>query len=297
MEHCCKFCKKKFVNQYSLARHQKEAKYCLKIQNKKTIFCIGCNKEFTNNLDYDVHKVSCKDFMILEKDRIIKETQEEKENAIKEITETKDKIIKELQEEMKIMLDNKNVEIKNLQDKLAKVAEEHAKRPTNITNNNLNITQNIINNLNVYDISQIEANTENLTIDDISNGKKAAQYALENTFGNMLFNTDVNRGPLKALDCDRKIRNVDHDELTRDFFGGIKDKAREITKEEVEKRREEMKEKYKDCPYVNTNMDKKIDEMADNLGMIVGASKGRINKISREFKKEIYSQTNIKNLK
>ena len=255
----CKFCKKTFTTKNILLRHQKKAKYCLKIQKnlENNWSCQGCNLKFDDEKCYKSHILQCKDY-----------------------------IIEELRKE-----------VKDLRDQLANVAIEHAKRPTNITNNNLNITQNIINNLNVYDISQIEANTENLTIDDISNGKKAAQYALENTFGNMLFNTDVNRGPLKALDCDRKIRNVDHDELTRDFFGGIKDKAREITKEEVEKRREEMKEKYKDCPYVNTNMDKKIDEMADNLGMIVGASKGRINKISREFKKEIYSQTNIKNLK
>ena len=262
--HRCEFCNKTFLNQYNLAKHQKTTKKCLLLQYPppeiKT--CKGCDKQFDNEAVYCFHIQECKDFVIYQKEEEIK------------------------------ALNKKNRELQATIEKLEASKSGHNKQVQpqfNITNN-INV---VIESLIVYDTNKIKEEAENLTMDDIRDGKKAAQYALNNSVKNMLFNTDANRGPLKAIDCDRQIRIVDHDELSQEFFNGIKDKAQELTLEEVEKRRLELQEKYRGYEDIDTGTDEKIDTMARNLSMIINAAEGEKNKISREFKKEIYQKTKV----
>jgi len=185
-----------------------------------------------------------------------------------------------------LVIKQKDDEIKELRSKLEILEKQKSEKQVV----NINI---VIENLNVFDTEQIEALAENLTMNDISDGRKAAQYALSNALKNMLFTTDSTRGPLKALDKDKNIRIVDHDELSQEFFSGIKTKAHELTVEEVEKRRLDLQEKYKGYEDIDTGTDEKINDIAKNLSMIVNASEGKKNKITREFKKEIFQKTKI----
>lgn len=54
----CEFCDSSFVQKVHLERHQKSAKYCLKLQNKKvdtTYCCSICNKKFSRKDIYKRH--------------------------------------------------------------------------------------------------------------------------------------------------------------------------------------------------------------------------------------------------
>jgi hypothetical protein len=54
----CEFCNKSFATKIVLKTHQSKAKYCLKLQNKKseeTFQCIYCSKSFNVKYNYDVH--------------------------------------------------------------------------------------------------------------------------------------------------------------------------------------------------------------------------------------------------
>ena len=56
---CC-YCKKNFSDEYKVERHQKTAKYCIEIQNKKkeSITCQDCEKKFYSERELRAH--SCK---------------------------------------------------------------------------------------------------------------------------------------------------------------------------------------------------------------------------------------------
>ena len=58
----CGFCKSVFSCKRSLKYHQKNAKYCLKIQGKDsaTFTCTGCNKSFYRKFVYQRHIKKCK---------------------------------------------------------------------------------------------------------------------------------------------------------------------------------------------------------------------------------------------
>jgi len=125
----CKFCKKKFCNKSSLKKHQKTAKYCLKIQGKGNIEskykCEACNKSFTRKDLFIYHKNIC----ISYKNKLTKDTMEEK---IKNVTEAKNQII-EIQEKYleQIRQDYKelvNRYVQNNEDKIKLLNKKYLKK-------------------------------------------------------------------------------------------------------------------------------------------------------------------------
>ena len=78
----CIHCKEIFKTNSSLLKHQKTAKYCLKIQGEKIIIfnCSAYKKVFTSNYNLHIHTISCKVLKyslhkkeLLEKDKQIEE--------------------------------------------------------------------------------------------------------------------------------------------------------------------------------------------------------------------------------
>jgi hypothetical protein len=67
----CEFCQKIFSTKGTLKTHQKTAKYCIKLQEKKgnnieKFFCQYCNKELSQR-QVIFHEQKCEKFILIEK--------------------------------------------------------------------------------------------------------------------------------------------------------------------------------------------------------------------------------------
>ena len=121
----CNFCKKIFSNIYTLNNHKATAKYCLKIQNKtiaEKFKCELCGKIFTTKYVLNTHSNSCKEESIIndkQKDIII-ETYKKQEKYHKQ------------------QIKKQEEQIRELQDKLERLATTAISKPSSTTTNNNN---------------------------------------------------------------------------------------------------------------------------------------------------------------
>ncbi len=169
----CEYCSNEFINKGALVRHQKTAKYCLKIQENNIInyTCELCDKYFTRKDSFLYHKNICKP---TDNDTITKQKLdiEELHNIIDKQKDTIDEQKDTIDEQKNIIIGlNKNIAIleTKLEGKIElsnKIEQLHtsdnncikqiALQPKTIqtsqsTNNN---TQNILNNLPVFSITK-----------------------------------------------------------------------------------------------------------------------------------------------
>jgi len=136
----CEFCEKEFINKYTLSKHQNTTKKCIDIQNKllnikvekiKIINdCKYCNKVFTSKQSLIVHLNICNDKKL--QDKIL-----EKDKEIEMLKKEKDREI----EMLKMQNENYKEQIKDLQNKLDRIANKAIDKPTTFTT-----TNNTINN-------------------------------------------------------------------------------------------------------------------------------------------------------
>ena len=136
----CEFCEKEFINKYTLSKHQNTTKKCIDIQNKllnikvekiKIINdCKYCNKVFTSKQSLIVHLNICNDKKL--QDKIL-----EKDKEIEMLKKEKDREI----EMLKMQNENYREQIKDLQNKLDRIANKAVDKPTTFTT-----TNNTINN-------------------------------------------------------------------------------------------------------------------------------------------------------
>ena len=151
----CQYCKKVFLNQYTLKNHQVTTKKCIIIQKgipvgPKIFQCGFCNKILSSKIRLDQHYSSCK-------------TKQKKDlNQNEELNEVSMILRNEKQElefRFQKTIEEKDLLIKELQEKLEKEKLEKEKR-INITNNKnikKNITNNITNNiLTIYEVMKPE---------------------------------------------------------------------------------------------------------------------------------------------
>jgi hypothetical protein len=162
----CEFCSNIFSSNSNLKYHQKNAKFCLELQNQKqsNYKCDYCSKKFSSDKYLKQHLTYCKSMK--DKQELIQIKAELNELKIKfQLKEQEYK--KEL--EYKIQAKDDIIKIKNtLISKLEKENEKYQKllsRPTTIYNNTDNSTTN--NNYQIqYNqlVEKIETlNTENLS--------------------------------------------------------------------------------------------------------------------------------------
>jgi hypothetical protein len=194
----CEFCNTSFSTKYNLEIHKKRAKKCLLIQNQKTIqseiikdnfSCSCCNKIFTTNQYKNEHEKKC----------INKTTQ-------KYLLLTKEKEIQELKEQ-----------VKDLQNKLASIAELEKKKPTTTTTKNTNvfrINTNIINQLAPYDLDKDKIRAivnEKFTEEHLYDQETGiANFAVKNILTNddgqlKMVCTDISRKIVSYKDTDGNI--------------------------------------------------------------------------------------------
>ena len=154
----CQFCNKNFSSVSSLNNHQKKTKFCLIIQGKMTLKeevnkkfeCNNCKKILSSNQNLKNHIKGCQQIKVNKKDivefkcKFCKKILSTKKNLLIHLDtciQKKDDEIKKLKEQLekqKIELRNEYLEqIKDLQNKLDKIANKAIDRPT-ITNNTIN---------------------------------------------------------------------------------------------------------------------------------------------------------------
>jgi hypothetical protein len=175
----CEFCQKEYKTISSLNHHMKTAKFCLKIQNKEIIIkeykCEFCNYIFKNKRNLQTHITICKHKSIFERENKIKEKHVEEIRLIKE---NNDKVVHLIKEKYEQEINEQKIYIASLEAKIEIYEKDHnvisdIAKQTKITNTS---TNNIINNLAVYDIDKITENFSNkleyMTKEDIMNGQK-----------------------------------------------------------------------------------------------------------------------------
>ena len=204
----CTFCKKTFVNNSTLIRHQKNAKYCINIQNnnkRKEFICISCDRELSSKQRLETHYNTCDKY----KNRI------ENETLLHKLKE-KDAQIEKLDKQVSV-----------LQDKLENIAVKAVSRPTNITNK----TQ-INNNFNLTPISDerfIES-VSKLTLEYLLRGPQGyAQFALDHPLKDSVICSDYARRKVEYKEEDGTVKiDPEMTFLSSKFFQSIKTKNKEL---------------------------------------------------------------------
>ena len=228
----CQFCSNEFKTKYLLNNHQKQAKYCLKIQESQNseeiitsfITCKYCNKNFSTG-NFSRHDSSCK-------------------KKIKSLTEEISKL-KDEKIEIAKMKDEKIEIYKNLAERSQTTIEEIAKKPTyHQKTSTKNIQNNIIANLTPLDLSQdrVALIAEKYTKSDFYQGQKGVaqvvhQHLLTDMSGkSQIVCTDAKQGAFhhKSLDGEQ-IVDYENAHLIKSVHDPIKKKAGEIAAVELTK--------------------------------------------------------------
>jgi hypothetical protein len=260
----CKHCKTIFKSKSALNNHANNAKYCLLIQKKngpKVFKCEHCDKTLSSKQNLNIHERNCK-AAVSEKEKVfvceyckkILSTKNKLSNHLNCCYEKKDREFKELKEiiikadiqleslkeQLEKQEENYREQIKDLQDKLDRIANKAIDRPTttvtntnNTTNNNLNITTSM--DFDNYEILKDAMDTK-LNANHIVDGQRGlAQFLvdaiLKDSEGNLKYKcTDSSRGIFRFLNSKGEIhKDVDANKLISYVVnGGIKGKSVEI---------------------------------------------------------------------
>ena len=229
----CMYCNKILSTKSSLNLHIKTAKYCIKIQEenkvkieKQMFECEDCLKNFSTKQNLNIHYKNCKKLeqksIIGEKDKKIIKLEINLQNVEKQ------------KEDYKEQLEKKDLQIKELQDKLERIANKAIEKPT--TTNNLN-TLNIASMIDFNNVDKVKDLIENkLNINHVVDGQKGlANFVKDNLLtddtGKLLYVcTDPSRHIFKYKDSSGEVKkDVEAKKLTNYILeGGIRTKSSNI---------------------------------------------------------------------
>ena len=291
----CSFCGKIFKYKSSLKKHIETAKFCLNIQNKveepavenKKFICEYCNCEFKAKRNLQSHLLICK-----EKDIY---------NIKLKLREEHSKELDSLKTEYLDIINNQKIIIAELNGKIQIYERDHnvisdIAKQTKITNTNN--TNNIINNMAVYDIDSIKDRliNSNITKMHIMNGQSGiaeviAPYLTHENGNKMITCTDIPRLSFSKID-DNKNRIKDHElkNLATDIKPIALQKADEII-EEHNKLRDKVYE-IRRLKYENREYAKFIKQMQDNIDNYKIANLSNKNKLIDEYQNKIEQYEN-----
>jgi hypothetical protein len=153
----CEYCKKSFATPYTLLNHQKKAQFCLKLQGKtetkfrieEDFICDICEKTLSTKQSLTNHKNICIkkniDIVLKQNDELklvnanLKETVKEKNKLIIEKEKEKEKLLIEKEKQ----LEKKDIHIKELEDRLERLANKAIEQPNNVSYNNNSTNLNL----------------------------------------------------------------------------------------------------------------------------------------------------------
>ena len=262
----CEYCSNVFSNVSALGKHQRNTKYCLKLQGKSTTIivpCHMCGREFNSKSNCVRHIATHSEFEceLFEenrdiKDRMITETTKLKNDLVRLTNEslTKDDLIFKLEENVK---------------RLERALERVASKPTN-THNTLNINNftPITNALMLENASRL---TEKHMLEE--DGEGYAKLAEGICKGNVLC-SDYSRSILKWKNETDTVTDPKGDKLWKLFCTGIRERNDEVFNDLVPKVQLKMSE----------NPEKGFEEatrMADYRRDIRGGADGETSDLQR----------------
>ena len=148
----CDFCNKVFETKQTLIRHQKTAKFCLKIQNNNNNIhsdktCDYCDKVFTRKERLLSHLKICKNKK--NEDLELENRIQNYENKLEQKNEIIE-IYKKQADDYKKQLDDYKKQVDDLQDKLQQLCFRAIDKPTNKTINNTTTNNNNTLNLQTF---------------------------------------------------------------------------------------------------------------------------------------------------
>lgn len=242
----CEFCNNTFQNISILNHHQKNAKYCLKIQskeNKPSFQCQFCTKTLSSKQSLDRHSKVCS----------IKNTVRQEIESPQNILEKYNMKCRE-NVEMRQQMIKYQQEIQRLQTKIEEIAMQTKQ---NITINN-KINQQVIQ-LNPITDQYLSEQAQNFTISHFKNGLDGiSEYAIEYPLKNAITCSDQNRQQFNWRDgdngnhiiCDSKMYH-----LTRKLGKSLQEKSETLLTEVIT----EVEEKYNDLIYQHTQNNETIE--------------------------------------
>jgi hypothetical protein len=272
----CNFCSNEFKTKYLLNNHQKQAKYCLKIQESQNseeiitsfITCKYCNKNFSTG-NFSRHDLSCK------------------------------KKIKSLTEEISKLKDEKVEIYKAVAERAQATIEEIAKKPTYHKISTKNIQNNIIANLTPLDLSEnrVALIAEKYTKSDFYQGQKGvAQIVHKHLLTDMsgksqIVCTDAKQGAFhhKSLDGEQVI-DYENAHLIKSVHDPIKKKAGEIAAVELTKNPMLLAEITKNT-FSITELDQKPGVFNRRMAQLTGKNCARLVLAAEPEPKEIFPIT------
>ena len=223
----CEFCNNTFQNISILNHHQKNAKYCLKIQSKEvkpSFQCQFCTKTLSSKQSLDRHSKVCS----------IKNTVCQEVESPQNILEKYNMKCRENLEIRQQMIKYQQ-EIQRLQTKIEEIAMQTKQ---NITINN-KINQQVIQ-LNPITDQYLSEQAQNFTISHFKNGLDGiSEYAIEYPLKNAITCSDQNRQQFNWRDgdngnhviCDSKMYH-----LTRKLGKSLQEKSETLLTEVIIKK-------------------------------------------------------------
>ena len=242
----CEFCNNTFQNISILNHHQKNAKYCLKIQSKEiklSFQCQFCTKTLSSKQSLDRHLKVCS----------IKNTVRQQVESPQNILERYNIKCRE-NVEMRQQMIKYQQEIQRLQTKIEEIAMQTKQ---NITINN-KINQQVIQ-LNPITDQYLSEQAQNFTISHFKNGLDGiSEYAIEYPLKNAITCSDQNRQQFNWRDgdngnhviCDSKMYH-----LTRKLGKSLKEKSETLLTEVIN----EVEDKYNDLISQHTHNNERIE--------------------------------------
>ena len=207
----CQYCQKELKHERTLIKHQKTAKYCLKIQTKITDYKCVCGIEYTSEKCFETHKITCVKYQVSEVSKQYEEKLRIKDEKILE----KDDIISQ-----------KDDKIDELEDKIEALHFKLENKAT-VTNN---IFIQKIEKMESLTSSHMEDCVKYLNEGHVMNGAQGmVDYALEYPIKDRVICTDSSRRKIKYKDSDMEIiSDPGCQKLIQELVSANRDRIHEI---------------------------------------------------------------------
>lgn len=210
----CEYCGNIFTTKCSLNKHQRTARYCIKLREKsdipvKKFVCEYCDATFTSRYRQHDHTKKCRELYQKGFNNGMKEFQTLSQKQL----EDKDKTIAKLE-----------AKIERLENKLENIAVKGATKSTTTTNNNITIktleplTKEKLESIQGLNISRA-----------LEGGIGYGKVFIENGLGNSVACTDISREAVIYKNEEGKIKpDPGLRTVSSKFFGALKGKNSEI---------------------------------------------------------------------
>jgi hypothetical protein len=223
----CQYCKKTFTTKGNLIKHQRSAKYCIKIQKEegnilndiKEFKCFHCHKTFTDKNNLIKHELNCQTKFLDEIEKL------------KSIISEKDERILDLEGEVaQLKEENRMIEIKTEKRMLEKqtqhlqsTVDEIAKQPRTTNNNKILITTPLdLSKESVKTAIEVGFSHEHLALGQKGVAQFAYNNILKDSDGKLKYVcTDPSRQIFQYKSNDGKIqKDVRATKLTKAILNG-----------------------------------------------------------------------------